>query len=116
MFSKSENYYFDQEAIKETTADGLGTKNKRTVWSLNTEPCKEAHFAVFPRGLVRPCILAGSPVGGLVLDPFFGSGTVGVVAIETGRRCVGVEAKPEYVEIAKLRVNGAAPALFTGSL
>lgn len=69
MFSKSENYYFDQEAIKEPTADGSGRKNKRTVWSINTEPCKEAHFAVFPRALVRPCILAGSSKGGLVLDP-----------------------------------------------
>lgn len=113
MFSKSENYYFDQEAIKENTADGRGRKNKRTVWAINTEPCKEAHFAVFPRTLVRPCILAGSPAGGIVLDPFFGSGTVGVVAIETGRICVGVEAKPEYVEIAKNRVNSTPPSLFT---
>jgi len=112
MFSKSENYYFDQEAIKETTADGKGRKNKRTVWAINTEPCREAHFAVFPRALVRPCILAGSPPGGLVLDPFFGSGTVGVVAIETGRNCVGVEAKPEYVEIAKNKIYGVTPSLF----
>jgi DNA modification methylase len=88
MFSKSENYYFDQEAIREPTADGKKTKNRRTIWQINTEPCKEAHFAVFPRSLIRPCILAGSPADGLVLDPFFGSGTVGVVAIETGRRCV----------------------------
>ncbi len=113
MFSKNENYFFDQEAIKEMTADGRGKKNKRSVWSINTEPCKEAHFAVFPRGLVRPCILAGSPPDGLVLDPFFGSGTVGVVAIETGRNCVGVEAKPEYVEIAKNRITGVTPSLFT---
>ncbi len=112
MFSKSEDYFFDQEAIKEPTADGKGRKNKRTVWSINTEPCKEAHFAVFPRALVRPCILAGSPVGGLVLDPFFGSGTVGIVAIETGRRCVGIEVKPDYVNIAKQRLIGATPALF----
>lgn len=116
MFSKSENYYFDQESIKERTADGKTQKNRRTVWAINTEPCKEAHFAVFPRTLVRPCILAGSPTGGLVLDPFFGSGTVGVVAIETDRRCVGIEAKPEYVTIAKKRVRAAAPPLFTESL
>lgn len=113
MFSKNENYFFDQEAIKEVTADGLGKKNKRSVWSINTEPFKEAHFAVFPRSLVRPCILAGSPPNGLVLDPFFGSGTVGVVTIETGRKCVGVEAKPEYVEIAQNRIAGATPSLFT---
>jgi DNA modification methylase len=114
MFSKSENYYFDQEAIKEPTADGKGSKNKRTVWQINTEPCKEAHFAVFPRALVRPCILAGSPKGGLVLDPFLGSGTVGIVAIETGRRCVGIEVKADYINIAKQRLLGVSPALFTG--
>lgn len=116
MFSKSEDYFFDQEAIKEPTANGKGRKNKRTVWSINTEPCKEAHFAVFPRALVRPCILAGSPAGGLVLDPFFGSGTVGMVAVETGRRCVGIEVKPDYVNIAKQRLIGATPALFTECL
>ena len=113
MFSKSENYYFDQEAIKEPTADGKGRKNKRTVWQINTEPCKEAHFAVFPRALVRPCILAGSPKGGLVLDPFLGSGTVGIVAIETGRQCVGIEVKADYINIAKQRLLGVSPALFT---
>ncbi len=116
MFSKCENYYFDQEAIKEDTADGRSRKNKRTVWSINTEPCKEAHFAVFPRALVRPCILAGTPEGGIVFDPFFGSGTAGVVAIETGRMCVGVEAKPEYVEIAKNRIRKASLPLFTSFL
>lgn len=113
MFSKNETYYFDQDAIKEPTADRKGHKNRRSVWQINTEPCKEAHFAVFPRALVRPCILAGSPIGGLVLDPFFGSGTVGIVAIETGRKCVGIEVKPEYVEIAKQRLSSATPALFT---
>ncbi|GJL66724.1 MAG: hypothetical protein NPIRA05_16950 [Nitrospirales bacterium] len=113
MFSKSENYYFDQDAIKESTADGKGQKNKRTVWQINTEPCKEAHFAAFPRALVRPCILAGSPKGGLVLDPFLGSGTVGIVAIETGRRCVGIEVKADYVKIAKQRMLGVSSALFT---
>ncbi len=111
MLSKSENYYFDQEAIKERTADGKALKNKRTVWQINTEPCKEAHFAVFPRALVRPCILAGAPKGGLVLDPFFGSGTVGVVAIETGRRCVGIELKSDYIDIAKQRLLTVTPAL-----
>ena len=111
MLSKSENYYFDQDAIKERTADGKSLKNRRTVWQINTEPCKEAHFAVFPRALVRPCILAGSPIGGLVLDPFFGSGTVGVVAIETGRRCVGVELKSDYIDIARQRLFAVTPTL-----
>jgi len=89
-----------------------GEKNKRTVWDINTEPFKEAHFAVFPRELVRPCILAGSPVGGIILDPFFGSGTVGAVAVETNRNCIGIEAKEEYIEIAKVRVKCASPLLF----
>lgn len=111
MLSKSENYYFDQESIKERTTDGKSFKNKRTVWQINTEPCKEAHFAVFPRALVRPCILAGSPRGGLVLDPFFGSGTVGVVALETGRRCVGVELKSDYIDIARQRLLTVMPTL-----
>lgn len=111
MLSKSEKYYFDQASIKERTADGKSFKNKRTVWQINTEPCKEAHFAVFPKALVRPCILAGSPKGGLVLDPFFGSGTVGVVAIETDRKCVGVELKSDYIEIAKQRLLKVTPTL-----
>ncbi|GFE59961.1 site-specific DNA-methyltransferase [Geobacter sp. AOG2] len=111
MLSKNEVYYFNQDAIKEPTADGKTRKNKRSIWSINTEPCKEAHFAVFPRALVRPCILAGSPVGGTVLDPFFGSGTVGVVAIETGRQCVGVELKTEYVDIARQRLFSVTPPL-----
>ncbi len=116
MFSKSESYYFDQDAIKETTTDGKSKKNKRTVWAINTEPCKEAHFAVFPRALARPCILAGAPKGGIVLDPFFGSGTVGVVAIETDRRCVGVEAKSDYVKIAKERIANTHRPLLIESL
>jgi DNA modification methylase len=111
MLSKSESYYFDQDAIKEPTADGKTRKNKRSIWSINTEPCKEAHFAVFPRALVQPCLLSGSPRDGLVLDPFFGSGTVGVVAVETGRRCVGIELKADYVEIARQRLRNVIPPL-----
>ena len=102
--------------LKELTTDGKGHKNKRSVWQINTEPCKEAHFAVFPRALVRPCILAGSPKGGVVLDPFLGSGTVGVVAIETGRKCVGIEVKADYVGIAKQRLLGTATGMFTEPL
>jgi DNA modification methylase len=111
MLSKSESYYFDQDAIKEPTTDGKTLKNKRSIWSINTEPCKEAHFAVFPRALVQPCLLSGSPRDGLVLDPFFGSGTVGVVAVETGRRCIGIELKADYVEIARQRLRNAMPPL-----
>lgn len=111
MLTRSEDYYFDQQAIQEPTADGRSKKNKRTVWQINTEPCKDAHFAVFPRQLVRPCIVAGSPEGGLVLDPFFGSGTVGLVAAETNRRCVGIELKSEFVAIAEARLRNATPPL-----
>ncbi len=112
MLTKSERYYFDQNAIKEPRGDGKGLKNKRTVWQINTEPCKEAHFAVFPRALVRPCIYAGCPLEGVILDPFFGSGTVGVVAIETGRRCMGIELKETYTAIAKKRLSLLQPDLF----
>ncbi|MCK5133814.1 MAG: site-specific DNA-methyltransferase [Candidatus Sabulitectum sp.] len=112
MLTKSEKYYFDQNAVKEPRDDGKGLKNKRTVWRINTEPCKEAHFAVFPRALVRPCIFAGCPQDGVILDPFFGSGTVGVVAIETGRRCLGIELKEDYTIIAKKRLSLLQPDLF----
>ena len=75
------------------------------MWSVNTEPCPDTHFAVFPRALIRPCMLAGSKEGDLVLDPFFGAGTVGIVAKELGRRCVGIEINPEYIKIAKRRTS-----------
>ena len=109
MFSKSERYQFHQDAIVERTADGKGEKNKRSVWAVNTEPFAEAHYAVFPKGLVRPCVLASTKANDLILDPFFGSGTVGEVASELGRRCVGIELKPDFVEIAKRRVCKAQP-------
>ena len=105
LFSKSERYYFDQDSIKELSTSGNGRKNRRTVWSINTEPCPEAHFAVFPRALIRPCILAGSRENDIVLDPFYGAGTVGVVSKELGRRCVGLELNQEYLRIAKRRVD-----------
>jgi site-specific DNA-methyltransferase (cytosine-N4-specific) len=105
MFSKSERYYFNQDSIKENTKNGNGKKNKRTVWSINTEPCSEAHFAVFPRSLVRPCILAGSKQNDTVLDPFYGAGTVGLVAKELGRKCVGIELNENYLNIAKKRTD-----------
>lgn len=105
LFSKSEKYYYDFEAIIEPTTERNGSKNRRTVWSINTVPCKEAHFAVFPPSLVKPCILAGSKEDSIVLDPFFGSGTVGEVCIENGRRCVGIELNPEYTKIARKRIS-----------
>lgn len=111
LFSKSEHYFFDQDAIKERTTDGNGLKNKRTVWSINTEPCPDAHFAVFPKGLVRPCILAGSRPNDIVLDPFYGTGTVGIISKELSRRCVGIELKDEYIEIADKRTSAVQASL-----
>jgi DNA modification methylase len=105
MFSKEERYWFDQEAIREPRKDGTGFKNRRSVWSINTEAYAEAHFAVFPTELVRLCILAGSGSGDTVLDPFFGAGTVGLVATELGRRCIGIELNEDYVVMARRRIS-----------
>lgn len=113
MFSKSERYFFNQEAVKEPAQNGNGKKNKRTVWPINTEPCPEAHFAVFPRTLVRPCILAGSSKDDLVLDPFYGAGTVGIVSKELGRRCVGLELNEEYIKIAEKRTRSVQKSILS---
>ena len=72
------------------------TRNKRSVWTVATEPYSGAHFATFPTRLIAPCILAGAPAGGIVLDPFFGSGTTGQVAQALGRRFIGIELNPAY--------------------
>jgi len=80
-------------------------RNKRTVWTVSTKPFREAHFATFPPDLIKPCILAGCPSGGLVLDPFFGAGTTGLVAMKAGRHFIGIELNEEYIEIAKKRLN-----------
>lgn len=80
-------------------------RNKRDVWAINTASFKGAHFAVFPERLVEPCILAGCPEGGTVLDPFAGSGTTGVVAKRLGRNFVGCEINPEYWQMATDRIT-----------
>lgn len=103
LLTKSERYYYDYKAIMETGLNGK-RRNKRSVWVVNTEPFKEAHFATYPPELVRPCILAGSRPGDIVLDPFFGSGTTGLVAAEAGRKCIGIEIKSEYVDLARRRL------------
>lgn len=105
LFTKSEKYYYDYLAIQEATNDNAAKRNKRSVWSVNTEPYREAHFAVFPPALVAPCIQAGSPIGGHVLDPFFGSGTVGETSLRLQRNCTGVELNPEYADIANRRLS-----------
>jgi site-specific DNA-methyltransferase (adenine-specific) len=108
LFSKNEKYLYNREAV--TEKNGSGARNRRTVWSINTRPFPEAHFATFPPELVEPCILAGSDEGDTVLDPFFGSGTVGDVCIRNRRRYVGIELNPEYIEIAQTRIRRAEAA------
>jgi len=99
LFSKSEKYYYDYQSICENG------RNKRSVWSVNTQPFPEAHFATFPPKLIEPCIIAGSRPGDFVLDPFFGSGTVGLVCNDLRRNYVGIELNPDYVKIAINRIN-----------
>lgn len=87
------------------------SRNKRSVWTIPTQACSEAHFATFPEALVEPCILAGSRPGDLVLDPFMGAGTTAVVAERLGRRWVGCELNPEYAAIAERRIGNTNPGL-----
>ena len=106
LFSKSERYYYDREAVVEPASDPAQRgKNRRTVWNINTEPYPGSHFAVYPRALARLCVQAGSKPGSRVLDPFFGSGTTGVVCQELGRDCVGIELKAEYAQLARERLR-----------
>ena len=135
LITKSKKYYYDADAIKEKSiskgsvhvhkpgnkADeyvkqGLKThpaktyitpekKNKRNVWTITTKPCKDAHFATFPKDLIEPCIKAGCPEGGIVLDPFGGAGTTGIVAQSLNRTAILIELNPEYIEIAKKRID-----------
>lgn len=138
MLSKGPKYYFDNEAIKELSKypdddrkarahkdhksmpseahggvrPGSATypmRNKRDVWTVTTKPYKEAHFATFPPDLIRPCVLAGCPVGGLVMDPFMGAGTTAVVAKQEGRNYVGFELNTEYIKIAEKRITETQP-------
>ena len=133
LFSKNPKYYFDSEAIKEP-AQNWGTrdrsnmrdgtddpklkhhglngkeweenpmKNKRSVWTVTTKPFKGAHFATFPPDLIEPCIKAGCPEGGTVLDPFGGSGTTGLVAQTWGRKFILCELNSEYAKMAQNRI------------
>jgi len=82
-----------------------GQRNKRSVWTVNTKPYAGAHFAVFPEELIQPCILAGAPVGGIVLDPFMGSGTTAQVAQDLGRQYLGCELNPDYEPLQKKRLR-----------
>jgi DNA modification methylase len=88
------------------------TRNKRTVWNVGTESYQGAHFATFPEKLIEPCILAGAPAGGIVLEPFAGSGTTLSVAKRLGRKAIGIELNPAYVELAKRRISVTTASLF----
>lgn len=95
----------------EAAGETAPTRNKRTVWIVATQPYSGAHFATMPEALVEPCVLAGSAIGNVVLDPFAGSGTVGVVALRRGREFIGCELNPDYAQLARERIEGDAPLL-----
>lgn len=99
MFTRQERYIYRSAEVLEDADDG-GTRNRRTVWSINTSPTNGNHIAAFPESLVEPCILASTQPEDFVLDPFFGCGTVGVVCERLGRRFIGVELNPQYVQEA----------------
>lgn len=99
MLTKSERYKYDRAAVQESNG-----RNLRSVWNVNTKPFSGAHFATFPPDLIRPCILSSTSVGDIVLDPFFGAGTVGLVAKQLQRKYVGIELNPEYVALATMRL------------
>ena len=80
-------------------------RNKRSVWTVNAQPSKEAHFAIFPERLIMDCIKAGCPEDGIVIDPFMGSGTTAVVARKLNRNYIGFELNPEYISIANKRLE-----------
>ncbi|VVO23553.1 hypothetical protein PS834_04420 [Pseudomonas fluorescens] len=92
---------------REESAWPLDTRNKRSVWTVPTQGFKGAHFATFPPDLIRPCILAGAPLGGVVLDPFGGAGTTAVVAMQEGRKSILCELNPEYAAMAEHRIAAA---------
>lgn len=135
LLSKGPRYYFDSEAMKEPAIYPAGTKaakgsatraaqpgvnsrppeykvydgmrNRRSVWTVTTKPFKGAHFATFPPDLIAPCVLAGCPEGGTVLDPFGGAGTTGLVAARNNRNSILCELNPEYAAMAAERVRSA---------
>lgn len=90
------------------------TRNKRSVWTVATQAYREAHFATFPPALIEPCILAGCPVGGTVLDPFGGAGTTGLVADRLQRNAILLELNAEYAAMARRRIDDEA-GLFAGA-
>lgn len=104
MLTKNERYFYDRTAVLEHNG-----RNLRSVWNVNTQGFAGAHFATFPPKLIEPCIKASSRPGDFVLDPFFGSGTVGLVAHQLQRRYVGIEINPEYAALAAGRIGLEEP-------
>jgi DNA modification methylase len=100
-----------QKLAEELATLGYSTRNKRSVWTVQTKPFKGAHFATFPQELIEPCILAGAPVGGIVLDPFMGSGTTAQVAQNLGRQYIGCELNTDYKTLQDKRVAQQALVL-----
>jgi len=98
-----QNHSFHESRAEGNPDKLYPVRNKRSVWTINTKPYKEAHFAVFPPKIPELCIKAGTKEGDVVLDPFFGSGTTGWVAQRLGRKWVGIELNPEYIKIASTR-------------
>ena len=135
LMSKNAKYYYDADAIREDSIDQVATfdryksgkfqkvkgslspelnadyrnmnegRNKRTVWTVTTQPYSEAHFATFPERLIEPCVLAGCPKDGVIYDPFMGAGTTAKVALRADRNFIGSELNQEYCEIANKRID-----------
>jgi DNA modification methylase len=95
----------DQAEYSSRETEAPTTKNARTVWTIAQTPFPDAHFATFPSKLVEPCVLAGCPRGGIVLDPFAGSGTTLAVALEHGRQAIGIELNPDYAVMIERRLS-----------
>jgi site-specific DNA-methyltransferase (cytosine-N4-specific) len=102
LLSKSEHYFYDHRSVR-----GPNERNLRTVWDIPTKAYAGAHFATFPAEIVRPCLSVATVPGDLVLDPFIGSGTTGIVSLEMQRRFVGIELNPDYLGIARERLESA---------
>jgi site-specific DNA-methyltransferase (adenine-specific) len=132
FFTKNKKYYFEQQLepyvseenhkLRNRVKEGKyqntkqfsdserdfysnGGRNKRCVWTINTKPLKEAHFATYPEDLIKPCILAGCPEKGIVLDPFMGAGTTAKVALDNNRSYIGFELNNDYIKIAEDRLK-----------
>ena len=108
VYTKGQSFNNSAEIMRESHGNNenmTGLRNKRSVWTVATQGYKEAHFATFPEKLIEPCVLAGSRDGGIILDPFMGSGTTAVVAKKHNRGFIGIELNPEYAEMARRRLE-----------